>query len=312
MSRPKKYWRKLRILEEWLIALAAPPLIFLLRVVPLSWIYPMGRAAGRLFGVSLRRRKKIALANLRLVFGTSKTEWEIRRIYRAFLARAVVNSLEIIKFALLPPEVMRERIEIVGRENLERAVKRGKGVIAVSVHLGNFPVIGSRLASEGYRFAFILKYPRNREMTALIERYRKHVGISLIDGWNKRFAAQASLQQLRDGGILCILLDQNPPYADVMVDFFGYPVPSFKGPVILAARTEAAVLPIFMVGNVGARHTIVIEKPFRLEMTGDKERDTIQNLSRLVKLTEKYVEQYPDQWWWWHRRWKKHIDYKHL
>jgi lauroyl/myristoyl acyltransferase len=31
-----------------------------------------------------------------------------------------------------------------------------------------------------------------------------------------------------------------------------------------------------------------------------------------MKLTEGYIERYPEQWWWWHRRWKRHIDYKHL
>jgi lauroyl/myristoyl acyltransferase len=31
-----------------------------------------------------------------------------------------------------------------------------------------------------------------------------------------------------------------------------------------------------------------------------------------MKLAEGYIEQYPEQWWWWHRRWKQHIDYKHL
>jgi lauroyl/myristoyl acyltransferase len=31
-----------------------------------------------------------------------------------------------------------------------------------------------------------------------------------------------------------------------------------------------------------------------------------------MKLIEGYIERYPEQWWWWHRRWKRHLDYKHL
>jgi KDO2-lipid IV(A) lauroyltransferase len=97
-----------------------------------------------------------------------------------------------------------------------------------------------------------------------------------------------------------------------MVDFFGYPVPSFKGPMVLAMRTGATILPGFIVYDKGWRHKLFIEKPFSVETTGNQERDIADNLARLMKLIEEYIERYPEQWWWWHRRWKRHIDYKRL
>ena len=294
------------------ISLIAPPLILLMRGTPLSWIYPLGRVLGRVGTLLLKRRKKIAMANLRLVFGQKKDEYALKKIYRDFLVRTVTSGLEIVKFALLPSAVLKEHITIVGKEHLDETLKAGKGVLAPSIHLGNFTLIGSRLTIEGYDFSYILKYPKNRSAIQLVERYREAVGIHLINGWNKRSAAQGSLQQLRQRGILCILLDQNAPYADVQVNFFGYPVPAFKGPVILATRTNASILPIFIVAGKGHRHTIIVEKPFRLITTDDKEKDVVSNLARLMKLTEGYIERYPEQWWWWHRRWKKHIDYKNL
>jgi KDO2-lipid IV(A) lauroyltransferase len=125
-------------------------------------------------------------------------------------------------------------------------------------------------------------------------------------------ATQQSLKQLRRGGIVYIVMDQNPPYPDIMVDFFGYPVPSFKGPMVLAMRTGATILPGFIVYDKGWRQKLFIEKPFAVKTTGNQERDISHNLARLIKLTEGYIERYPEQWWWWHRRWKRHIDYKHL
>jgi KDO2-lipid IV(A) lauroyltransferase len=138
------------------------------------------------------------------------------------------------------------------------------------------------------------------------------LGVGFIDGGERRQATQQSLRQLRKGGIVYIVVDQNPPYPDIIVDFFGYPVPSFKGPVVLAMRTGAHILPAFIVYDKGWRQTIVIGKPLPLEITGESERDIAHNLSRLMKLIEGYIEQYPEQWWWWHRRWKRHIDYKRL
>jgi len=308
----KKWRRRLDAVGEILTFIFAPPFVLFIRFIPLSWIYPLGRTLAHLGRIGLGRRKRIALANLRLVFGKKRNEEEIQAIYRRCLSNTVISFLELLKFCFLPPKVVKERIKLVGKENLDAAIKRGKGVIALSIHLGNFPLIALKLALEGYPFAVIAKNPKNRYLTGLFSRYRDKAGIGFIDGGYRKMAAQSSLQQLRQGRILFIQLDQNPPYNEIMVDFFGYPVPTYKGPVVLAMRTGALILPTFILTDGGGRHRIIVERPFSLKTTGDKERDIAHNLARLMRLTEGYIERYPEQWWWWHRRWKRHIDYKRL
>ncbi|MBW2038976.1 MAG: hypothetical protein JRI46_05170 [Deltaproteobacteria bacterium] len=308
----KKWRRRWEAVGEGLTFVFAPAFILLIRLIPLSWVYPLSRTLAQLGRIGLGRRKKIALANLRLVFGKRKDEQEIQAIYQGCLTNTVISFLELLKFCFLPAEVVKKRIEIVGKENLDEALKKGKGIVAISVHLGNFPLICFKLALEGYPFAVIAKNPKNRYLTGLFNHCRDKVGIGFIDGGKRRTAAQGSLQQLRQGGVLLVQLDQNPPYKEIMVDFFGYPVPSFKGPVVLAMRTGASILPTFILADRDWRHKMIIERPFPLEITGDKEQDVARNLALLMKLTEGYIERFPEQWWWWHRRWKRHIDYKHL
>ena len=308
----KKWRRKWEAFGEKLTFIFAPPVILLIKVIPLSWVYLLGRALARVVDIFPGRRKKIALANLRLVFGTRKGEEEIEAIYKQCLTRTVTSFLESFKFCFLSPPVAKGRIEIVGKENLDATLKRGKGVIIAGLHLGNFPLLAAKLALEGYPIGVIIKKPRNRYIARLYTRMTDRVGVGFIDGKERRLATQQSLRQLRGGGIVYIVIDQNPPYPDIMVDFFGYSVPSFKGPVVLAMRTGATILPAFIVYVNGWEHKLIIEKPFTLETTGDQERDVAHNLARLIKLTEGYIEQYPEQWWWWHRRWKRQIDYKRL
>jgi KDO2-lipid IV(A) lauroyltransferase len=308
----KKWRRRWEALGEKLMFIIAPPIILLIRLIPLSGIYLMGTffaGVGRIFP---GRRKKIALANLRLVFGKRKTEQEIITIYKKCLTRTLTSFLESMKFCLLPPAVAKGRIEIVGKKHLDTVLKRGKGIIIAGLHLGNFPLLAAKLALEGYPIAVIIKKPRNRYMAQMYVRMTDAVGIGFIDGGERKQAAQQSLKQLRRGGIVYIVMDQNPPYPDIMVDFFGYPVPSFKGPMVLAMRTGATILPGFIVYDKGWRQKLIIEKPFTVKTTDNQERDISQNLARLMKLTEGYIERYPEQWWWWHRRWKRHIDYKNL
>lgn len=308
----KKWRRRWEAIGEKLTFIVAPPFVLLLRLIPLSWIYPLGRALVRLGRIGLRRREKIVLANLKLVFGERKREEEMEAIYQECLTRTITGFLESLKFCFLPSRVAKERIEIIGKENLDGSLRDGKGIIAISVHLGNFPLIAFRLGLEGYPVALIIKDPKNRYLAQLYNRYKNKAGMELIDVGRTRLATQHSLQQLRQGGIICLLLDQNPPYADIMVDFFGYPVPSYKGPVVLSVRTGASILPMFIVADKDWRHKLIVEKPLTLKITEDKERDVVHNLTRLMKICEGYIKRYPEQWWWWHRRWKRHIDYKRL
>jgi len=308
----KKWRRKWEAFGEKLTFVFAPPVIFLIKVIPLSWVYLLGRSLARVVDIFPGRRKKIALANLRLVFGKRKGEEEIETIYKQCLTRTVTSFLESVKLVYLPPHVAKKRIEIVGKTYLDEAIHKGKGIVIAGLHLGNFPILALKLALEGYPIAVIVKKPRNKYIAWLYTRMMAHVGIGFIDGRKRRLATQQSLRQLRGGGIVYIIMDQNPPYPDIMVDFFGYSVPSFKGPVVLAMRTGATILPAFIVYVNGWEHKLIIEKPLTLETTGDQEWDVAHNLARLMKLTEGYIEQYPEQWWWWHRRWKRHIDYKRL
>jgi len=308
----KKWRRRWEAFGEKLTFVFAPPLVLMIRLMPLSWVYLVGRGLARMAGIFPGRRKRIALANLRLVFGKRKGEDEIQTIYKQCLTRTVTSFLESVKMCLLPPPVAQGRIEMVGKAYLDEALHKGKGIIIAGLHLGNFPLLAVKLALEGYPIAVIIKKPRNRYIARLYIRITAKVGIGFIDGGERRLAAQLSLKQLRGGGIVYIVMDQNPPYPDIMVDFFGYPVPSFKGPMVLAMRTGATILPGFIVYGKGWSQQLFIEKPFPPEITGDNERDISHNLARLMKLTEGYIERYPEQWWWWHRRWKRHIDYKRL
>jgi KDO2-lipid IV(A) lauroyltransferase len=308
----RKWRRRWEGFGEKLTFIFAPPLILLIRLMPLSWVYLLGRALAFVADIFPGRRKRIALANLRLVFGKRKGKKEIETIYKKCLIRTVTSFLESVKFCFLPPAVAKERVEMVGKRYLDEALKREGGVIISGLHLGNFPLLALMLAAEGYPIAVIIKKPRNRYIARMYTRMTDRIKVGFIDGGERRQAVQQSLKQLRGGGIVYIVMDQNPPYPDIMVDFFGYPVPSFKGPMVLAMRTDATILPGFIVYDKGWRQKLFIEKPFAVKTTGNQERDISHNLARLMKLTEGYIERYPEQWWWWHRRWKRHLDYKHL
>ena len=108
----------------------------------------------------------------------------------------------------------------------------------------------------------------------------------------------------RQNEIVCILGDQREVHGGVFVDFFNHPAGTATGPVILAMRTGAGIVPMFSLRESGGKHVVVIEPVFELSSTGNREEDIRANTLRLSRIIESYVRRFPAQWLWLHQRWK--------
>ena len=190
-------------------------------------------------------------------------------------------------------------VSIEGEEYLKRALAKGKGVIALSAHLGNFMMIGIRLAAAGYPFSLVAKQPRDWGFARLIDDYRARVGIHTISAKPRRQAARGVLMALRANRVVLMIADQFKSKSHaVEVDFFGLITPAPRGPAALALRTGAAVVPMFAARDANDRLTLHIEPEIELVTTNEPERDVDVNIALFTSYLEAMVRRYPDQWNW--------------
>jgi KDO2-lipid IV(A) lauroyltransferase len=94
------------------------------------------------------------------------------------------------------------------------------------------------------------------------------------------------------------------PYDGVFVEFFGRPACTAKGLALIARRTDAPVVPAFIVREADGRHRLIVLPPVELSRTRDLQQDVVTNTARCTAVIERMVRRYPDQWLWMHRRWK--------
>jgi KDO2-lipid IV(A) lauroyltransferase len=271
----------------------------------IKYLYFFGEVIGSVGFYLMRRRKLIAYNNLKLAFGASKTKREYLEITKTIFRDTAKNGLEAAKIVYAGPNLVKEIVSIEGREHLDNALGQGKGVVAISAHMGNFLLIGPRLVSEGYPFSLILRNPRDGILANTLSDMRGKLGIESIPDQPRKMCVAKSLASLKKNSILYLQLDQNASSQDLWVDFFGWLVPTFRGPVVFSMRTGAPLIPMFMIRDASNHHKLIIKPPFKLDTTEDKENDILQNTARITKLIESYIIQYPNQWWWFHRRWKK-------
>jgi KDO2-lipid IV(A) lauroyltransferase len=186
-------------------------------------------------------------------------------------------------------------VAIEGEDYLEQALKKGKGVIALGAHLGNFTMIGPRIAAAGYPFGILVKHPSDQRLARLLDGYRTKTGMKTVSAKPRRQAARQILGALRRNEVVCILPDVFKT-GKVNTQFLGSAVYVRRGPVTLALRAGAAVLPMCVTRDAEDRLTLHISPEIDIIKTGDLQEDVTANLALFTRHLEDMVRRYPDQW----------------
>jgi len=213
--------------------------------------------------------------------------------------------IELIYF-MAHPKMIKEKVVFENKHYLDEALSQGKGVIAVSAHFGNFPLMLLRVAQEEYPTNAIIRSARDKKVEQYFQKLRTDLGLKTIYSHPRQVCVTDSIKALRNNEFLFIPLDQHfGSGGAVFVDFFGEKAATATGPAVFAMRTKAPIVPIFIVRQKDDTHKIIVEKPLSLEQCGN-EKETIQvNIARITNVIEQYIRRYPEEWGWMHRRWKK-------
>jgi len=203
--------------------------------------------------------------------------------------------------------LLKQRVYLEGKENLDGALRKGKGVILVSAHLGNFPLMLAKLSLEGYKVGGIMRPMRNQLVEKVFNEKRVKLNIKTIYSIPRNTCVYNSISSLRDNELLFIPLDQNFGTGGVFVDFFGRKAATATGPVVLARRTGAAILPCFIIRQKDDTHRVIFEQPLLLEEKETEQASIVHNIQKITAIIESYIRCVPQEWGWIHRRWKSTV-----
>jgi KDO2-lipid IV(A) lauroyltransferase len=141
----------------------------------------------------------------------------------------------------------------------------------------------------------------NPDLEALLAEGRRRSGLGLIP---KRRALREVQAALARGETVSILLDQDAGRDGAFVPFFGRPASTSRSLALLALRSGAPVLPVFIRRLPSGEHVLTVEAPVVVVDSGDRARDVQEATARFTAAIERQVRSCPEQWFWVHRRWK--------
>ena len=275
----------------------------IVKVIPSGYLYAFAKNIASLAYLFAKKQRKIALDSLSIAFGKEKSPREIEKIAKDCFTYIAKSAVELM-FFFDKPQALKSRVQIQGRENLDQALAAGRGVILVSAHFGNFPLLLGRLAVEGYKVGGIMKPMHDAGMEKIFLKKREKFGVRTIYSQPRNECVNNSITALRNNEILFIPIDQNFGTGGVFVNFFGQKAATATGPVILAQRTKAALIPCFILRQPNDHHRIIFEAELKLEEGKDAQDVILVNIQRLTDIIETYIRKYPAEWGWIHRRWK--------
>lgn len=296
----KKIRKSLSYLVSWL-GLTICSLI--VKVIPARYLYSFACNLSSLRYLLVAKQRKVALDNLQIAFGDAKSKAEIQKIAKDSFTLMSKGAVELL-FLMDRPALLRKRVELIGKKYLDEALARDKGVILVSAHFGNFPLLMAKLSLEGYKVAGIMRQMRDTRVEKKFLAKRTKLGIKTIYFLPRTTCVNSTIFSLRGNEIVFIPMDQNFGTGGVFVDFFGRKAATATGPVVLAQRTKAALLPCFIVRQPDDSHRIIFEPQLELTEGKDAEETISINIQRLTNIIESYIKKYPAEWGWVHRRWK--------
>ena len=275
-------------------------LIFsLLGLIPKHWGDWLGCLLGRVFYIVDAKHRKIAIQNLTYAF--DKDSSQTRELSLKVFENLGKVLFEIAWSLRLEEEGFFKYFKIKGLSHIRDAYQKGKGVLILTAHYGNWELLSIIGAMMGYPLSVVYRPIDFKPLNQFIVNYRIRFGGKLI---HRRNALRKILSGLSRGELVVLLLDQSVDwYEGVFVDFFGHRTCTNKGMALLALKTEAPVVPAFLIREkFGFTGKFLPEIP--LTKTGDKTKDLEINTEKYNKVIESVVCQYPEQWFWVHRRWK--------
>jgi KDO2-lipid IV(A) lauroyltransferase len=256
-----------------------------------------------MFGLDVKHRK-IALQNLHLAFSEEKSEEEMLSIARKNFQNLGMMAIEFFQIPKMDMETYQKKVTVEGLDKALKVLEEKKGALLLLGHFGNWELMApmARVIKKPI-LAIAKPIKKNPRLDRWIIRTRNEIGLEIIPPVN---ATQKVVQGLFENKIVGILFDQRGKRSKgVWADFFGRKVPTTAGLAVMAIKSGAPVLPVFMVREGFWKHRLIIRDPLEIIHTGVFRQDVEANTQLFNQVLESIIRQYPEQWLWIHRRWER-------
>ncbi|MBU6408745.1 MAG: MMPL family transporter [Verrucomicrobia bacterium] len=280
-----------RIYSGWVWRLA----LLLASMVPAGLSRMLATFAAAASWRLARRRRQIVLQNLLpIVDGDHRAA---RRRARLLFSQFAIKMADLLRFEAGATQ-KKWFTGWQGWEHFHAAHDRGKGVLLVTPHLGNWEFGGAFLADHGFKLLVLTQPEPDPRLTALRQASRSRRGVeTLVVGHHDAFAFVEVIKRLEAGAVVALLVDRPPAHAVVNVTLFGRDFPASIAAAELARASGCAILPCCILhGPDGYQAQVLPEIVYDRAAIGHRQ-ERIQLTQRILQVFEPIIRKNAEQWY---------------
>jgi len=267
-------------------------------LLPVSVARALGRGLGAAAHAILGRPRGFALQHVALAF-PELDDRARRALVRDTFRHAGESYAELAVFPKIAHDPDYVRVESAA---LDAALARGNGALAITGHVGNWELLAATMARRGLALTVVARKVNDPRFDALITRFRGGAGMSILLRDDPKFLS-AVRDALAQNRVVALLIDQDSRGGGVFVPFFGRPAHTPPGAAILALRTKAPVVSVFIHRRPEGGHAIVFDA-IPVEPPAGAGR-VLALTAQFTAVIEAAIRQSPSEWVWWHERWRR-------
>jgi len=277
----------------------------ILEFIAVATPYPITYCIGT-FGAMLWFFTGVNVANIKKnisnVLGLNINDKKTNNLAKKVFINWAKNVVDFLKHPVVSGEKLKQRVEVNGLENLDSGLQKGRGVVIVTVHIGNFEWGACKLALEGYKIWGVSLVRKNSLISKFFESNRLSKGLKTLY-INKMLHV---FRILKDNEIIAIPSDWDPTgQAARPFNFFGKTAYLPTGALQIALKSGASLIPSFIWRKDKYNHSLIIKKPIDLARKGSKETLINKNMGKILKVMEKYIRNHISEWEMFHDIWSK-------
>ncbi len=273
--------------------------------LPRRLCHAVARRAADLYALFAREDRRRVRGNLAAVTGVREEEVApamTREVFRNF----AMYLVDFFRFSRLKSGDLPRVVRVEGLEWMRQALSAGRGAVALSAHLGNYELGAAALALGGVPVSAVVLTHQNRRVDAFFDRQRARVGVEgiPIQRMQGRVFLEACLGALRSGRVLGLVADRDYFNHGMEMSLFGQAVRVPTGPASFSLRTDAPIVPCFVVRERAGEYRFVMEPPIRAPEGVGREEAVRRVTQQCLDVMAKYIRQYPTQWYMFQEFWR--------
>ena len=253
-----------------------------------------------------KKHRKIAKVNLDLAYEDRISEEEKVSITKKCYKNLIYTLADFIKNQGASKEEVLDKVSFENSEIIEKAISENKRIIIVTAHYGNWELLSLSIAAKFTPLAVVGRDLDSEVMNKILTKNREQFDIELL---SKSGAMKGMVKSLKSNRPVGLLVDQNTKESEgILIDFFGKKARHTPSVAVLAKKFDAVIIPAFIQNNNHENSVVKFFEPISIDNSDDKEEDIRKCVQAQADITQKIIEDKPEEWFWLHQRWKNQYE----